>query len=375
MTAQNDLDRALGAWFHGDAIAAPPEPLARVIESTRTIRPRPALTARVGSHWVVVRRVAVRGLAAFSRLAAARSSACSWPSSEPPCWSAVGWRPQEHPRTRTSIELVRHRLPMRRRIRHSCPSWTAESWSSATTGTAAARAPGHWSTTRPPASRADRPTRVRRFGVVARASGAAERRTGPGHRGYRPQRRDPGLRPEHSAIYVGRPDGHSPQRGCGRAPSRWTRADRRRDPVGSGWRDEFGRALRPGHATSSPTGSMGTTRSGASMAVLPDGRVFVSPGESRTTVEFYDPRTGTFSAAGTMASYFHGNTAIALPDGRVAVLGGSSLSGQGFAEVWDPISLTFSPGCRPRPCPVLAPDGGMMAAESDLPGRDQRDPP
>ena len=53
MTAQNDLDRALGAWFgEEDRAAPPPEPLARVIESTRTIRPRPALTAGVGSHWV-----------------------------------------------------------------------------------------------------------------------------------------------------------------------------------------------------------------------------------------------------------------------------------------------------------------------------------
>ena len=55
MTAQNDLDRTLGAWFDGDAIAPPPEPLAHVIESTRTIRPRPALTARIGSRWVGAR--------------------------------------------------------------------------------------------------------------------------------------------------------------------------------------------------------------------------------------------------------------------------------------------------------------------------------
>ena len=55
MTAHNDLDRALAGWFEGDAISAPPEPLARVIESTRTIRPRPALTARVGSRWVGAR--------------------------------------------------------------------------------------------------------------------------------------------------------------------------------------------------------------------------------------------------------------------------------------------------------------------------------
>jgi hypothetical protein len=53
MTAQNDLDRALGAWFDGEATATPPpEPLARALESTRTIRPHPALTARVGSRWV-----------------------------------------------------------------------------------------------------------------------------------------------------------------------------------------------------------------------------------------------------------------------------------------------------------------------------------
>ena len=52
MTAQEDLGRTLGAWFEGDAISAPSEPLARVIESTRTIQPRPALTAWVGSRWV-----------------------------------------------------------------------------------------------------------------------------------------------------------------------------------------------------------------------------------------------------------------------------------------------------------------------------------
>ena len=125
----------------------------------------------------------------------------------------------------------------------------------------------------------------------------------------------------------------------------------------------------PDTLTFSPTGSMGTSRQYNSTAMLPDGRVFISPGESRLTVETYDPSTGTFSAAGTMSSYFHGNTAIALPDGRVVVVGGSSLSAQGFLEVWDPTSLTFSPGCRPRPCPLVGADGGIGAAESDLPGR------
>ena len=53
MTAQNDLDRTLGAWFGAEAApAVPPEPLARIIESTRGQRPRPSVVAGIGSHAV-----------------------------------------------------------------------------------------------------------------------------------------------------------------------------------------------------------------------------------------------------------------------------------------------------------------------------------
>jgi hypothetical protein len=53
MTTPNDLDRTLGAWFHGSATTTPPpEPLARAIESTRSIRPRPGLVAGIGSSWI-----------------------------------------------------------------------------------------------------------------------------------------------------------------------------------------------------------------------------------------------------------------------------------------------------------------------------------
>ncbi len=56
MTAQNDLDRTLSAWFQADAMAAPPpEPLARVLASTRGIQPRPAMVAGLGSGWVGAR--------------------------------------------------------------------------------------------------------------------------------------------------------------------------------------------------------------------------------------------------------------------------------------------------------------------------------
>ncbi len=54
MTAQNDLDRTLRGWFDADATTSPPrEPLARAIESTRNVRPRPRRVAWIGSSWLV----------------------------------------------------------------------------------------------------------------------------------------------------------------------------------------------------------------------------------------------------------------------------------------------------------------------------------
>ncbi len=53
MTAHNDLDRTLNAWFGAEAApAVPPEPLVRIIESTRGQRPRPYVVAGIGSHSV-----------------------------------------------------------------------------------------------------------------------------------------------------------------------------------------------------------------------------------------------------------------------------------------------------------------------------------
>jgi hypothetical protein len=99
----------------------------------------------------------------------------------------------------------------------------------------------------------------------------------------------------------------------------------------------------PASSTFSTTGSLGTTRAYAAAASLPDGRVFISPGESRTTAEIYDPNTGTFSAVGTMSQYSGHDIAIALPDHPVVVLRGGSLADRGDTEVWDPTSLTFVP--------------------------------
>lgn len=58
MTRQHDLDLILDSWFHGEATTVPPSvPLARVIEATRTVQPRSALIARVGSSWTDTDRV------------------------------------------------------------------------------------------------------------------------------------------------------------------------------------------------------------------------------------------------------------------------------------------------------------------------------
>lgn len=58
MTRENDLDPILDSWFHGQATTVPPSwPLARVIEATRTVQPRSALVARVGSSWTDTDRI------------------------------------------------------------------------------------------------------------------------------------------------------------------------------------------------------------------------------------------------------------------------------------------------------------------------------
>ena len=62
MTAQNELDRALGAWFGAEtAPAPPPEPLVRILETTRARRPRPWFVAGVGSHWIAGGSASGRG--------------------------------------------------------------------------------------------------------------------------------------------------------------------------------------------------------------------------------------------------------------------------------------------------------------------------
>jgi hypothetical protein len=347
MTAQNDLDRALGTWFAAEVSPAPPEPLARVIESTRTIRPRPALTARVGSHWVGagstdgpmgglarLRPVMVAALVALLAVALVGAAVL------------VGSRPvTPKPPPRTYVDELVPAADLSLPMAH--PSLVplldgrvlviGDDGDGGGTGTRALvydPATGVSEATGPLVSSeslwVEAAVRLTDGRVLVVGNGEAQV-FDPSTRRFVPA--GPMITPRSFAGVVALPDG-----GALIAGGHPTGMD---DEASAAAMDSA-ELFDPETLTFSPTGSMGTSRSMPSMAVLPDGRVFVSPGESRTSVETYDPSTGTFSAAGTMSSYGYGD-AIALPDGRVAVFGGMSLSNRGFMEVWDPTSLSFSP--------------------------------
>ncbi len=95
---------------------------------------------------------------------------------------------------------------------------------------------------------------------------------------------------------------------------------------------------------------MVSPRTRAVAAPLPDGRVLIAGGANGpalATAEVFDPVTGTFSAAGVggMKSARANAAAAPLPDGRVLIAGGSNFSvkfNSASAEVFDPVTGTFS---------------------------------
>ena len=108
----------------------------------------------------------------------------------------------------------------------------------------------------------------------------------------------------------------------------------------------------PATGTFAATGAMTSTRNAHTATVLADGRVLLAGGRGGSTyavlasAELYDPSTGTFTATGSMAVTRVGHTAVLLPSGKVLVAGGSTIlsisSGeQSSVELFDPETGTF----------------------------------
>ncbi len=328
MTAQNDLDRALGAWFDGDATTAPPpEPLARAIDSTRHLRPRPVPVAWIGSSWIgsgessgmrglrpalLVALVALLALAVVggALLVGGRLVAppriphaytdrfVSLPDLPTPVGSPI------------AVELQDGRVLVIGGIFGLTP-FVYDPTTSTSVATGPVLSPN---------------------GIIGNAVGLRDGRvllTGdgvsqvfdPATMSFTPT--GPAVTARSSPMLAPLPDGRVLFAG-GVQPGTDTRL-------------HSAELFDPKTLTFSPTGSM--TYDAGDLVTLPDGRVFVA---SSPNAEMYDPRSGTFAFAGVIPAGVTGATA--LPDGRVVLVGVTSVTGMqsdGFVGVWDPAEATY----------------------------------
>jgi Peptidase_C39 like family/Kelch motif len=113
--------------------------------------------------------------------------------------------------------------------------------------------------------------------------------------------------------------------------------------------------------TSVATGSMTAGHASGVATLLPDGRVLITGGfqevpssacscfvgDSLSSAEIYDPRTGAFTPTGSMLEPRDHGAGIILPGGQVLILGGERWIPQGSidlvtAEIFDPATGRFS---------------------------------
>jgi len=111
--------------------------------------------------------------------------------------------------------------------------------------------------------------------------------------------------------------------------------------------------------------STGTFAEGGAV-LLPDGKVLIAGVDitgTMASVEFYDPSTGEFNTAGKPATLTAVYSTALLNDGRVLLIGNSA------AELYDPVSGTFSPVANwPRQdywYPVVLAGGEVLLAPYD----------
>jgi hypothetical protein len=333
MTAQYDLDRALGAWFVADAApAASTEPLVHVLESTRQQRPRPLLVAGIGGAWVGSRsdgpaseaaararslvRVALIAALVTALLGAAVlvGSRLLAPRPLPHRYldqltsatdlSIPMYGPTLVPLTGGSVLVIDNAGGPG--TSHRALVYDPLSGSSTEVG------PVAWGDVGPAVRLLD--GRVLLLGAtVSHVFDPATMQFVPvGQMGIGPRWGAAAALLHDGRVLV---TGGAPENGS---------------DVGTTAAEVFD----PATSTFSATGSMVVARTGHAMATLPDGHVFVTPGVSRVA-ELFDPSSGTFSPAGSTTDTAEGK-AIALPDGRVVILQVTGLqTGERF-WIWDP---------------------------------------
>jgi len=105
------------------------------------------------------------------------------------------------------------------------------------------------------------------------------------------------------------------------------------------------------NGTFSTTGNLNTRRVGAVAALLPTGKVLIAGGSitgigtgATNTAELFDPATGTFTATtGNMTAQRFGASVTLLPSGKVLIAGGANTVGAlNSAELYDPTTDTFT---------------------------------
>ncbi len=131
----------------------------------------------------------------------------------------------------------------------------------------------------------------------------------------------------------------------------------------------------PSTGTWTATGSLVTPRELHTATLLPDGRVLVAGGNDDangqgillSSVEIYNPATGTWSAGPSLGTARAGHSATLMPDGRVLVYAGAG-NGNTYltnAELYDPSigkwTAAGSNSARSRHTATLLPNGRVLA--------------
>jgi WD40 repeat protein len=137
----------------------------------------------------------------------------------------------------------------------------------------------------------------------------------------------------------------------------------------------------PASNTFTSTGDMLAARESHTATLLPNGKVLIAGGHKDrraamtiySSAELYDPATGRFSATGDMTRIRHKHGAVSLADGRVLIVGGADhrdgRPAYSSVEIYNPTTGTFSatgdmnsPRYKIHDALVLLNDGTVLIA-------------